>query len=157
MSLIAITFALSLQVSGRADTFHRAALTGRYHLGGSPNATAFSVNAYSTTYSSTGVTVPGGSIAITSSVLFINAAVASVKCDTVGIAGVNVPHATVESKTFSYKGVPAHVVVEMTQYTQFGLAGFQVIRNSDNAVLEASWSNGFYQQLPMEYGGMTIL
>jgi hypothetical protein len=156
-SLVAASLALSLQIAVKADTFHRAALSGRYHLGSSSYATAFNVNAYSTTYSATGATVPGGSIQITSNVLFVNAGVASVTSDTTTIAGVVFKHATVVSKSFSYQGAPSHVIVEMTPYTAYGEAGFQIVRESDGAIVAASWPNGFYQQLPLEYGGMTIL
>jgi hypothetical protein len=157
MSLVALCLMVSLQAATRADSFHRAAISGRYHLA-SPYATAFNVNATSSFFSSTGVTVPSGSITILSNDgLYIYAGVASLVTDTVNIGGTNYKHATVVSKPFMFNGSKAHVMIETTQHGVYGDVGFQIIRDSDNAMLQASWPDGFYQQLPMEYGGVTIL
>ena len=46
---------LCTQFASKADTFHRVAVNGRYHLN-SAYATGINVNAYSTTYTATGIT-----------------------------------------------------------------------------------------------------
>jgi hypothetical protein len=146
---------LALQVGSKADSFHRAAASGRYHLN-SPYATAFNVNATSSFFSSTGLTTTSGTVSITSNVIVIYAGVSKLTTDTVSIGGVTYKHATVTSKSFSFQGQPAHAVVETIQATTYGMVGFQIVADS-GAILTASWPAGFYQVLPLEYGGVTIL
>jgi hypothetical protein len=153
--LAAFALLLFVQAGSKADTFHRVAVNGAFHLT-TAAATGLNVNSYSTYRSATGVTTPGGTIVLTNDKLSIHVGVASVVCDTTTILGTAYKHATVTTTAFTYNGDAAHLVVEVTAYTRYGEAGFQVVRNSDGATLTASWPNGFYTQMPLEWGGVTI-
>jgi hypothetical protein len=153
---LAASVILCTQFASKADTFHRVAVNGRYHLN-SVYATGINVNAYSTTYTATGITVPGGTVMITNDVMTFYTSVKSIKVDTMLILGVPRKHGTVTTGTFIFKGEAAHAVVEVAAYTLYGEVGFQIVRNSDNAILYASWPAGFYTMVPLEYGGISIL
>jgi hypothetical protein len=158
LAVLALSLALTVPAASKADAFKRAALTGRNHVTGSPYATAYNINAFATVIASTGVTVPGGSVSIVNNEgLVFLAAVASLTTDTVTVQGVNYKHAVVNSQSFLYQGAKVHAMIEITQMNPMAVIGYQIIRDSDSALMTASWPNGFYQQMPLEYGGSTIL
>jgi hypothetical protein len=157
-SLLVLSFMLSIQLAASAQaSFHRAAINGLYHLGGSPAATGFNVSAMSINYGNGSPTITSGTIIVASSTLFVSSAVASITVNTLVIGGVAYKHSTVVGASYMYNGSKAHVVLELTAYSPLGEVGFMIVRDSDAAVMAASWPNGFYQQIPLQTGGLSIL
>jgi hypothetical protein len=155
-SVIALCVMLSLQAAVRADTFHRVAVNGTYHITpGSTAATGINVSATSSP-TSTG-TLYGGTITLTGPGLSFHTGVTGLTVDSMTVNGVAYKHAKVTSTTISYLGQAAHIGIETAAYTSLGEGGYQVVRNSDGVVLTASWPNGFYQMFPFQLGGVSIL
>lgn len=155
-ALFAVALALAQQSGSKADSFSRAGVNGYYHLT-SAYATGFNISAYSTYYAATGQTIPGGSVTISSNVLAVHAGVTKLVNNTIVIANVTYKHAVITTASFSFQGAMAHAVLELTACPAYGRVGFKIVRDTDGLMMSGSVVNGLYAQLPLEWGGVTIL
>lgn len=162
VSLLVLSFLLFLQPGSQADTYYRAATNGRYYYDGI-HLTQFNVSVYKTYSDATGITSVWGSLSVIASNFAVSTTVQSEDFSNLYILGLYYKHAVVTSNTFNFtdpvtqQRVPAHMVIELTQFGPTGQGGIKIIRNSDNAILLKSSPDGLlYGELPFLSGSVTI-